>query len=293
MSEGKVNQKEKSTEVNQTAMSKIRGVYHLKPVRKTWLSTLDEKHDGAIMLSKTFSSLCPDIDYSTGIIKTGLTPELETELEIAMNLTKGTLSPYNKAFWSDFKRVNTRVPKEGLVIDCDRSATDKLRYCYLKVSSKVATSMADVTENGTYDFVLMSASTEAKQTSSKFAVKQKAFKILGDMSIDDQIDFLLVYKQGKYKVSKGATAEFISEGMATVIEENPAEFVELMENPSFKDFVFLRKCIVAGLLRMKGATYITLGGDIIGNSFEEAIFNLQKPEFNSVKVSLLAKLENK
>jgi len=44
---------------------------------------------------------------------------------------------------------------------------------------------------------------------------------------------------------------------------------------------------------MKGATYITLGGDIVGNSFEEAIFNLQKPEFNSVKVSLLAKLENK
>ncbi len=299
MSEGK--EKGESTKVTgtsksevpqRTEVSKITGVYHLKPAKTTWLANADPKHDGAVMFSRTFASLCPDVDYSTRLIKTGLTPELEVELETAMNLTKGTLSPYNKAYWSNHN-INTNVPPEGIMIDCDRSAIEKLKYCYLKASSRVANSLSEALENPLYEFVLVSAAVEAKQESNKFAVKKKAFKLLEEMTFEDQMDFLLVFKQGKYKVSKTATPDFVTEAMAKVLEEFTTEFVELIENPSFKDFVFLRKCIVAGLLRMKGTTYVTLGGDVIGNSFEEAVYNLQKTEFNNVKVSLLAKLDNK
>lgn len=288
--------KEKSTMTKEVApvseMSKITGKYTLKTTKTTWLANRDEKHDGAIMFSKTFAMICPEIDRSTRLIKTGLSPNLERELEEAMSLTKGSLSPYNKNFWAQHN-LYVVVPAEGLEIDCDRSAIEKLKYCYLKASSRVATSSIEALENPLCEYVLLSAETEAKQETSKFQQKRKAYKVLEDMSLENQIDFLNVYKQGKYKVSKGSTADFISAAMAKVVEEAPEEFVQIYENPSFKDFVFLRKCISAGLLRLKGTTYITLGGDTLGNSFEEAVYNLQKPEYNATKISLLAKLEVK
>jgi len=282
--------KESTTMTGVPEMNLIKGKYTLKPTKTTWLANKDQKHDGAVMFSKTFASICPEIDRSTGLIKTGLTPNLERELEEAMSLAKGSLSPYNKAFWSQHK-FYVNVPAEGVEIDCDRSALDKLKYCYLKVSSKVATSSVEAMENPLCEYVLLSAEIEAKQENTKFAEKRKAYKLFEEMSFENQIDFLSVYKQGKYKVSKSSTPDFIAAAMAKVIEEAPEEFVQIYENASFKDLVFLRKCLAAGLLRLKGSTYITLGGDTLGNSFEEAVYNLTKPEFNGVKIALLAKLE--
>jgi hypothetical protein len=274
------------------AIDNIKGKFILKPTRKTWLANLDPQHDGAVMFSRTFASISPERDAGTGLVKTGLTDQMARELEITMNLGQGTLSQYNNTYWGSHK-INVSVPSEGAVIDCDRSALDKLRYCYLKVSSKVATSMVEALENPLYEFVLTSEEAENKNDSEKFMVKKNAYKKLETMNIETQMDFLSVYKQNKYKVTKTSTVDFVTAAIGKVVEEDPKGFLELVEDPNFKDYVFLKKCMSAGLLRQNGTSYVTLGGDVLGNNLEQAVYNLRQPEYNTVKISLLAKLNDK
>jgi hypothetical protein len=274
------------------AIDSIKGKFILKPTRKTWLANLDPQHDGAVMFSRTFASISPERDAGTGLVKTGLTDQMARELEITMNLGQGTLSQYNNTYWGSHK-INVSVPSEGAVIDCDRSALDKLRYCYLKVSSKVATSMVEALENPLYEFVLTSEEAENKNDSEKFMVKKNAYKKLETMNIETQMDFLSVYKQNKYKVTKTSTVDFVTAAIGKVVEEDPKGFLELVEDPNFKDYVFLKKCMSAGLLRQNGTSYVTLGGDVLGNNLEQAVYNLRQPEYNTVKISLLAKLNDK
>ena len=179
----------------------IKGKWILKPTKKTWLYNLDPKHDGAVMFSRTFASICPERDGATGLIKTGLSEQAARELEREMNLSQGTLSQYNKNYWSSHT-LNISVPSEGVILDCDRSALDKLRYSYLKVCSKVANNAVEAMENPLCEYVLTSEEAENKTDSEKFMIKKNAYKKLETLNLQTQMDFLLVYKQNKYKVTK-------------------------------------------------------------------------------------------
>lgn len=273
------------------AIDEIKGKWLLKPTKKTWLYNLDPNHDGAVMFSRTFASVSPERDGGTGLIKTGLTEQQARELEREMNLAQGTLSPYNNAYWSSHK-INVSVPSEGAVIDCDRSALDKLRYCFLRVCSKVAQNAVEAMENPLYEYVLTSEEAENKTDSEKFLIKKNAYKKLESLNLETQMDFLLVYKQNKYKVTKTSTVDFIAAAMGKVLEEDPKGFLDLIEDVNFKDYVFLRKCLAAGILRQSGPSFVTLGGDVLGNSMDQAVYNLRTPEYNHIKIGLLAKLDN-
>lgn len=293
---------EKSTKVENEGMinlnpaireiDNITGKWILKPTRKTWLYNLDPNHDGAVMFSRTFASISPERDGATGLIKTGLTDQMARELEREMNLASGTLSQYNKNYWGSHT-LNISVPSEGVVLDCSRSAIDKLRYCYLRVCTKVANNVVEALENPLYEYVLTSEEMENKTDSEKFLIKKNAYKKLESLNLETQMDFLMVYKQNSYKVTKTSTVDFITAAMGKILEEDPKGFMELIEDPNFKDYVFLRKCLSAGLLRQNGPAYSTLGGDILGNSLDQAVYNLRTPEYNHIKVSLLAKLGTK
>lgn len=284
-------QENTSLNYNKREIDSITGKWILKPSKRTWLANLDPNHDGAVMFSRTFASVSPERDGATGLIKTGLTDLMARELEREMNLAQGSLSPYNTSYWSSHK-LNINVPSEGIVLDCDRSALDKLRYCYLKVCSKVATSQVEAMENPLYEYVLTSEEIENKVGSDKFMIKKNAYKKLESLNLETQMDFLFVYKQNKYKVTKTSTVDFIANAIGKVLEEDPEGFLELIEDPNFKDYVFLKKCLSAGILRQNGPAYVTLGGDVVGNSMEQAVGNLRSPEYNHIKISLLAKLDS-
>lgn len=274
------------------AIEEITGKWIIKPAKKTWLAQIDKDHDGAVMFSNTFTSICPELDSVTGLVRTGLTDIQARELEREMNLTQGTLSPYNKNYWGTHT-INVKVYQEGTVLDCDRSALDKLRFLYLKANSKVASSNMEALENPRCEYVLTSQQIEDKSETEKFMTKKTAYKEYDMMSLDAQMDFLLVYKSNKYKVSKASTPDFIVSTMGKVLDADPQGFLELIKDPTYKDHIFLKKCVTAGYIRQSGPTYLTLGGDVLGNTLEQALSNLRSPEYNNIKVDLLTKLESK
>ena len=201
-----------------------------------------------------------------------------------------SLSPYNKKFWSDFK-IYPKVPQTGVILDLDNSALDKLRYLYCKVSSRVAQSHADALENPMAELVMTSTEKEAKAVSSKVKTKTDAFKQFAQMTLTEQIDFLKVFEEGKFKVSKSSSADFINATLGKIVDDQPEKFLETLSNPYFKTISFLQDCVSAGLIRKTGTKYYLTGGDKIGDSFLSTVENLEKSEYNEAKISLKAKLD--
>lgn len=272
------------------AVDKYKGKYILKPCKQTWISQIDPQHDGAYLFSETKIYVAPELDKNTNLVKTGLTEDEARELELEMGLQKMSLSPYNKAFWSDFK-LYPKVPQSGVVLDLDNSALDKLRYLYCRVSSKVANSHADALENPMAELVMTSTEKEAKAESSRVKVKTEAYKHFANMTISEQIDFLKVFEEGKFKVGKSSSPDFINSVLGKIVDSSPEKFLDTLNNPYYKTISFLQDCIQAGLIRKSGTVYSLAGGDKIGDSFLNTIENLHSSEYNEVKVSLKHKLE--
>lgn len=112
------------------------------------------------------------------------------------------------------------------------------------------------------------------------------------MSLSEQMDFLKVYETGKYRLTKSASPEYINSTVGRIVDEDTEAFLSITGSPDFKNMVFLQDCMSIGAVRKTGSTYYVTGGDKIGGSFLDTISNLEKPEYNEVKVGLLAKINS-
>lgn len=277
--------------VAKKATSIYTGKYIIKPCKTTWLEQIDKNHDGARLFSGAEDWISPERDKNTGLIRTGLTDNEARELEIEMGLKPMDLSPYSTYWATKFKTITARVPKEGTLLDLDRSAIDKVKFAFLKIHTRVAQSYTDALENPMANWVITSAEKEAKSESTKIRLRMDAVKRLSEMGIQEQLDFLKVYEEGKYKVSKASTADFTLSTIGKIVESNPQDFLDLLNNPDFKTMSFLQDAVVSGIIKKSGPKYYIVGGDLIGNTFLDTVQNLQKPEYNEIKISLKSKLD--
>lgn len=268
---------------------KYQGVYIIKSCKESWLKQINPKHDGLYIFEGAFNYLSPERDKDTGLVKTGLTDEEARELEAVMGLKLMELSPYS-TFWANFK-IYARIDKSGLKLDLTRSALDKIKYCYLKVHSKVALSSIEALDEPRKEYVMTSVDIEAKIDSKKMRIKVDAVKRLTEMTLEDQIEFLQVFEEGRNKVSKSATADFIFSRIGDIVDTKPDKFLELVNNPDYKSLLFLQQCLSIGAIRKSGTNYFIAGGESIGKSQMDTVQNLQKPEYNEVKISLKAKID--
>lgn len=280
------------------AIDKITGVYKIIPAKYTYLREIDKKHNGAIMFDHAVYSHVAEKN-SQGLIVTGLTDQEARELEQEMGMKVGDLSPYNTKLpakgsndfsWATFY---IKIPKEGLILDGSRSAKEKLMIKVLQAGSRVATSTSDLAVNPVlYELVMVSEENEAKITKDKGNVKKKAYAEFAKLSFSDMMDFLSVYDEGRYKVSKDATPDFIEAEVGKIVDSEPEKFLSTLESESYKTMVFLFKCVNNQLIYKQGTKYVlAAGGDLIGSSFLEAVKNLQHEDYQAIKISLLSKLE--
>jgi hypothetical protein len=287
--------------VMEKAIDKITGIYVVRPVRSTYLREYQKDHNGAIMFDRAIYSYAAERDPKTGLIVTGLTKQEAEELEIEMNLKPGSLSPYNMKepvkgtgdfSWATFF---IKIPKEGLVINADSSAKEKLYLKVLQAGSRVAKSTLDMAVNSVkYDLLLVSTEGEAKIAKDKTSLKKKAFGELSKMSINDMMDFLSVFNEGRARVTKDSTPDFIEAEIGKIVDTQPAEFLETLESEYYKTYIFLFKCVAAQLIYKQGPKFVlAAGGDLVGNSVLEAVKNLNSDDYQAIKIGLLAKLESR
>jgi uncharacterized surface protein with fasciclin (FAS1) repeats len=291
----------KSMENAKHLLKDVSGKFIVYPHGETWIAdnnllTNPKSHDGAVLFSEAFKGLMPAIS-SSGVINTGLTDEQARAFEVLMNLKPGTLSPYNKEFWSSPKRI-IKVSKNGLKLDCDNNIQDKLTYLILKAHSyefgPVAMSSVDAELNPFAQWVVKSQEKEAKNEVESHVIREKAYVRRMKMSDVEARDFLKVYqdKNGKtYKSMASNKSDLVLSTIYKIVDSDPKGFLELIDSPNFRDLVFIENLLENGLLKTVGLKVFTPEGESLGNNKYEAVQNLKTPEYQDVKISLKTRLD--
>ena len=276
-------------EVN--VLDSITGKYTVKPILKSYLAENNPNHDGAVLYSRAFVLFSPG-KMTKDITNTGLNSEQERAFEKELFKAPGALSKYSD-FWASY---TIKIKREGTKLDCDNSVHDKLAYLILKAESntsmgKVVMSEAERLLSGFAEFLVQSDEIEAKAKTKDLTFKKKAFAYFSTMSSEDQKDFLNVWKEGKYKINDSTKLSLIEAKVGEVVDEFPEQFLELVQSSNYKDMIFLGKCYTNRLVNKVGPKYVTLDGELLGSSYLDTLANLQLPEYNAIKVSLVTKLQ--
>ena len=253
----------------------------LKPIKKHgWLP---DDHDGSLRYSKCFERLTVQAMKGTGVLNTGLTEEDEVRLETKMHMSPGTLSKYNRDYWTMFK---IDVPAEGISLDTN-NPEEEVKYLVLKAHQRVANSEMERFDTPFAEYVMTSVEQEAKMENKKSKLKRRAYKVFSNMSTTEMADVLKV--MGK-RAGDTASVDFIESQLDKIVTESPQEFINTIEDPTFKMRAFIDDCISARVLVKNGTKYQLPGGDIVGYTLEQTIEYLQNPDNQEVYLDLKGKL---
>ena len=244
---------------------------------------LPDDHDGSLRYSKCFERLTVQATKGTGVLMTGLTEEDEKRLEKKMHMSPGTLSKYNKDYWTMFK---IDVPSEGISLDTN-NPEEEVKYLVLKAHQRVANSEMERFDTPFAEYVMTSVEQEAKMENKKSKLKRKAYKVFSNMSTTEMADVLKV--MGK-RAGDAASVDFIESQLDKIVTEDPQTFITTVEDPTFKIRAFIDDCISARVLVKNGTKYQLPGGDIVGYTLEQAIEYLQNPDNQEVYLDLKGKM---
>ena len=253
----------------------------LKPIKKNgWLP---DDHDGAIRYSKCFERLTVQATRGTGVLNTGLSEEDETRLENKMNMSPGTLSRYNKDYWTMFK---VDVPKEGAILDL-ALPEDELKFLVLKAHQRVANSEMERFDSPFAEYIMTSEEQEAKVENKKSKLKRKAYKVFSAMNTTEMKDVLKV--MGK-RAGDDASVDFVESQLDKIVTDDPQNFLTTVEDPTFKMRAFIDDCIASRVLVKNGTKYQLPGGDTVGYTLEQTIEYLKNPDNQEVYLDLKGKM---
>lgn len=279
-----------------TELQKITGKYIIKRYKEVYLEHMFKKEQDARQLFSRVNDFWQPPLAGSKIILTGLTKAQQEEFEKELNLKPGELAQFNLDYWSKYKLVIKR--DTGTLLDCDNNIMDKLTYCLILAESKTGMPRFSMTKqeaefNPFCEFIVLSAEKEAVQKNKTLELKKRAYKKLDELTLQDQMEFLSVYEQGKYRSSNDNKPDFIQATVGDILEKNPAKFLEVLEDPFYKEYIFLGKCVRENVLSKTGPKYFTKEGELLGNTALEAVINLKDDNYNHIKLDLLSKLESK
>ena len=281
----KVVKQEAAPEVVETAPVRKESVKKdkvtLKPIKKHgWLP---DNHDGSIRYSKCFERLTVQAQKGTGVLNTGMTEEDEVRLETKMHMSPGTLSKYNRDYWTMFK---VDVPKDGLVLDLT-NPEDEVKYLVLKAHQRVANSEMERFDSPFAEYVMTSQEQEAKVENQKSKLKRQAYKLFSGMSTSEMKDVLKVIGR---RVGDDASVDFVEAQLDKYLTDDPKAFIDTVNDPTFKMRAFIDDCLSSRVLVKSGTKYQLPGGDTVGFTLEQTIEYLQNPDNQEVYLDLKGKM---
>ena len=200
-----------------------------------------------------------------------------------MNMSPGTLSRYNKDYWTMF-RVD--VPKDGVILNLGLPE-DELKYLVLKAHQRVANSEMERFDSPFAEYVMTSQEQEAKVENKKSKLKRKAYKVFSNMNTTEMKDVLKV--MGK-RAGDDASVDFVESQLDKIVTDDPQNFLTTVEDPTFKMRAFIDDCISSRVLVKNGTKYQLPGGDTVGFTLEQTIEYLQNPDNQEVYLDLKGKM---
>lgn len=206
---------------------------------------------------------------------TGLTPEDETELELALGLDKGTLNR-NNVFWTDFFvdifdgtiTLDTEVPEH------------RLQHKFLTAQKKVAKSMAELKTNANAIFVMYNEEDEAAKENKRNKNTRLAYRLFDEMSTEDMANVLMLYG----KPAGSTSPSMIENTLQKLIDEDATTFLAHAGDPKMKMKVFVLRLVRAGILAKKGPGFAEYGSEDILAYDMEGMINYLEAKTNNAKL---------
>lgn len=223
------------------------------------------------------------------VMMTGLSEDDRKYFEYRLGLPKGTLLPTNFNFWGK-QRITFK--KKGKVLHIDSNDEDLLNYKWLVVHKLVATSRAELKSDPSKVFLITSDEIDSKENNSKFDKITEAVLASSKMTLDAKINFLNIFKSGKFKVNRNATSEYINSIISKIVLQETEEFLLLTKDKDYEYRVLLLKLIEEDVIVKRNNSYFLKGeDDAFANSTAEVIAFLSNPKNNAIIVSLKAKIK--
>jgi hypothetical protein len=223
------------------------------------------------------------------VMQTGLSEDDRKYFEYRLGLPKGTLLPTNFNFWGK-QRITFK--KKGKILNIDSNDEDLLNYKWLVVHKLVATSRAELKSDPSKVFLITSDEIDSKENNSKFDKITEAVLASSKMTLDAKINFLNIFKSGKFKVNRNATSEYINSIISKIVLQETEEFLLLTKDKDYEYRVLLLKLIEEDVIVKRNNSYFLKGeDDAFANSTAEVIAFLSNPKNNAVIVSLKAKIK--
>lgn len=217
-----------------------------------------------------------------GGVETGLSPEVQKDLEEKLNLKAGELgrtSPY----WVTYK-IDMDDREKYIYLDTPEG---ELAYHFILGHKRVANSMTERFNWPEAEYVIENVEEEAKQENIKSRRKIEALKRFDSMSIDEMRNLLKL--TGKYNPTTTSN-EIVEKLVREMAENRYVEFLDLLSDRFFEDRVFIEDLIRIKALRRNGS-HVMFGDTPIGHDMETAIHYLNDPVNQPIKLQLKRQLD--
>lgn len=235
---------------------------------------------GVVRHARTQDSIAPYLNDAGSGVVTGLSRELQKELEEELKMAPGGLAP-NAEFWIEYRIVMT---DRAIEIDTD-SPKGKLDYAFLKAHKRVSNSVNDTSEWPLAEYVIYDLEEDAKKENVKTKTIKNAYLKFSKLTVTEMKDVLKLLGRRTNDVS----SEHIENELSKVIQERPADFLDIIEDKHFKTKVLVEDLIRIKALKKVGSHYL-FGDEPIGHDLESTILYLEDPKNQNVKGTLTNKL---
>ena len=219
---------------------------------------------------------------------TGMTEKEFFEEELGVDL-----NPYGEPgnnLWRDNKKSRVTLTKEGMTLNLNTSM-GMLRYKIL-LSNKnlISPSYEDRRKRATYEFMIVNQGKLTTKKAEAGKLKSRAFAAYGRIISDMDSMKGFVRALGR-AIPANYTNDWLEAEILDVLEENPAGFLRIVEDPSYEAKIFIQKAVECGAIkRMNDKRYVLDNGIEIGD-LPQSIQYLNDPEHQEVKLRIKSQVE--
>jgi hypothetical protein len=218
-----------------------------------------------------------------GILNTGLTQDDESRLEKSLGLPQGELSRSNIKYWSEY---TVKIPSDGLTLDLSLPEHELQYKVLIAKNSTVAKSLQEAATKPKCQFVITSEESEASAEVDTKEYIPRAWAIYESKSVEEMKDILAAFGKNMHLSSNAV----VKKALMNQIEADPKIFVETLNDPNFKNVVFINKLINNRVISKKGTSF-TFDGEVIATGVDGLIAYLASPVNQNILAAMSIRLK--
>lgn len=203
------------------------------------------------------------------------------------------LSPYGEPgsnFWRDSKKSRVTLTKEGMALNLN-TAMGMLRYKILLANKNlIAPSYEERRNRATYEFMIVNQGKLTSKKAEAGKLKSRAFAAFAKITGDEGSMKGFIRALGR-AIPANYTNDWMEAEILDVLEDNPGNFLRIVEDPTYEIKIFIQKAVECGSIkRMNDRRYVLDNGIELGD-LPQAIQYLSDPEHQEVKLRIKSQIE--